>query len=99
MQREEPPTMATGLERIAAKARCEPKLRFTSLAHHITRERVWENLQQIPKDSAPGVDGQQVTEAKESFGAGDPACLYPEARQAGETPLGCSLCQRPGAPA
>jgi RNA-directed DNA polymerase len=23
-----------GLERIAAKARCEPKLRFTSLAHH-----------------------------------------------------------------
>ena len=69
MQREEPPTMATGLERIAAKARCEPKLRFTSLAHHITRERVWENLQQIPKDSAPGVDGQQVTEAKESFGA------------------------------
>ena len=31
------PTMETGLERIAAKARCEPKLRFTSLAHHITR--------------------------------------------------------------
>jgi len=27
-----------GLERIAAKARSEPKLRFTSLAHHITRE-------------------------------------------------------------
>jgi hypothetical protein len=57
------------LLRIAAKARCEPKLRFTSLAHHITRERVWTNLQQIPKDSAPGVDGQHVTEAKESFGA------------------------------
>jgi len=30
---------------------------------------VWKNLQQIPKDSAPEVDGQQVTEAKESFGA------------------------------
>ena len=68
MQREEPPTMATGLERIAAKARCEPKLRFTSLAHHITKERVWENLCQIRKDSAPGVDGQTVPEAKESFG-------------------------------
>src|SRR5215469_7473488 len=47
MQREEPPAMETGLERIAARARCEPKLRFTSLAHHVTKERVWENLCQI----------------------------------------------------
>jgi RNA-directed DNA polymerase len=67
MQREEPPVMATELERIAAKARCEPKLRFTSLAHHITRERVWANLCQISSQSAPGVDGQTVTDAKESF--------------------------------
>ena len=67
MQREEPPVMTTGLERIALKARCEPKLRFTSLAHHITKERVWENLNQIPAKSAAGVDGQTVTEAKESF--------------------------------
>ena len=67
MQREEPPAMATGLERIAAKARCEPKLRFTSLAHHISRERVWGNLCQIPNNSAPGVDGQTVAQAKESF--------------------------------
>ncbi len=59
--------MTTGLERIALKARCEPKLRFTSLAHHITKERVWENLNQIPAKSAAGVDGQTVTEAKESF--------------------------------
>ena len=29
MQREEKPVMATGLERIAAKARSEPKQRFT----------------------------------------------------------------------
>jgi RNA-directed DNA polymerase len=69
MQREDTPTMETGLERIAAKARSEPKLRFTSLAHHITGERVWKNLCQIPKYSAAGVDGQMVTEAKESFGA------------------------------
>jgi RNA-directed DNA polymerase len=68
MQREETLTMETGLERIAAKARCEPKLQFTSLAHHITRERVWTNLCQIPNRSAPGVDGQTVTEAKENFG-------------------------------
>jgi len=67
MQREEPPAMATGLERIAAKARCEPKLPFTSLAHHISRERVWGNLCQIPNNSASGVDGQTVAQAKEGF--------------------------------
>jgi hypothetical protein len=67
MQSEEKPVMATGLERIAAKAREEPKLRFTSLAHHITGERVWKNLNQIPNRSAPGVDGQRVAEAKEDF--------------------------------
>ena len=59
--------MTTGLERIAAKARCEPKLRFTSLAHHVTRDRVWGNLCRIPRKSAPGTDGQTVAEAKETF--------------------------------
>src|SRR6202049_3000367 len=68
MQRKETPAIETGLERIAAKAQGAPKLRFTSLAHHITRERVWENLCEIRTDSAPGVDGQTVPEAKESFG-------------------------------
>ena len=67
MQREDKPTMETGLERIAAKARGEPKLRFTSLAHHLTRDRVWKNLSQIPKRSAAGVDGQTVADAKENF--------------------------------
>jgi group II intron reverse transcriptase/maturase len=67
MQREDQPTMATKLEQIVAKARREPNLRFTSLVHHITRERVLKNLQQIPKHSAPGVDGQTVEGAKESF--------------------------------
>jgi RNA-directed DNA polymerase len=59
--------MSTGLERIAAKARCEPKLRFTSLAHHLTPDRIWESLSHIPNDSAPGCDGQTVAEAKEDF--------------------------------
>src|SRR5262249_58905070 len=67
-QREDQTAMARGLEQIAAKARREPKLQFTSLAHHITQDRVWRNLKQIPKRSAPGVDGQGVTEAKKSFG-------------------------------
>src|SRR5215471_9901889 len=55
MQREDPPTMETKLEQIAAKARCEPKLRFTSLAHHITRDRVLKALSKIPNHSAAGV--------------------------------------------
>ena len=59
--------MSTGLERIAARAR-SPKLRFTSLGHHVTRERIWKNLCQIPASSAPGCDGQTVAEAKEEFG-------------------------------
>lgn len=60
--------METELERIAAKARCEPKLRFTSLAHHITRDRVQRNLSRVPNRSAVGVDRQTVEAAKESFG-------------------------------
>ena len=86
MQREEPPAMGTELERIAAKARDEPTLRFTSLAHHITNERVWKNLGQIRTDSAPGVDGQTVTEAKESFGVWSEPMLQSVHRQGYQTP-------------
>ena len=68
IQREDQPTMETGLEHIAAKARCEPKLRFTSLAHHITRDRVQRNLFRIPNRSAVGVDRQTAEAAKGSFG-------------------------------
>lgn len=67
MQREENPVMTTGLERIAAKARRGTKFQFTSLAHHITEERVWGNLNRIPDKSAPGCDGQTVLEAKQDF--------------------------------
>ena len=54
IQREDQLAMETKLEQIAAKARREPKLRFTSLAHHITRDRVRKNLLQITKRSAAG---------------------------------------------
>src|SRR5947199_268394 len=67
MQREDQLTMETKLEQIAAKARREPNLRFTSLAHHVTRDRVQKNLSQIPQRSATGVDGQTVAAAKERF--------------------------------
>jgi RNA-directed DNA polymerase len=62
IQREDQLTMETKLEQIAVKARCEPKLRFASLAH-----RVQKNLLQIPKRFAAGVDGQTVEATKESF--------------------------------
>lgn len=67
MQREDTPVMPTGLGRIAVKAREEPKLRFTSLAHHVTAELIWRNLCQIPNKSAAGCDGKTVAEAKEEF--------------------------------
>jgi RNA-directed DNA polymerase len=86
MQREDKPTMETGLERIAAKARCDSNLRFTSLAHHITRDRVWTNLCQIPDRSAPGVDGQTATAAKENFSEWIDAMLQSVHRQGYRAP-------------
>lgn len=67
--------MITGLEKIAAKARGEPKLQFTSLAHHIDAERLWQNLCRIPRRTAPGSDGQTVDEVKQDFPAWSAAVL------------------------
>jgi len=59
--------MKTGLEGVAAKARAETKLVFTSLAHHVTKDRIKESLSHIPVGTAPGVDGRGVGTAKETF--------------------------------
>ncbi|MBS0351946.1 MAG: group II intron reverse transcriptase/maturase, partial [Proteobacteria bacterium] len=59
--------MATKLEEIAAKARRETNLQFTSICHHVTGELVWESLKHIPNQSAPGIDGIDVMKAKETF--------------------------------
>lgn len=67
--------MSTGLERIAAKARQEPKLRVTSLAHHLDAERLWHHLGHVPRQTAPGSDGQTVDEVKQAFGAWSEATL------------------------
>ena len=67
--------MSTGLERIAAKARQEPQLRFTSLAHHIDAERLWRNLCHVPHHTAPGSDGQTVDDLKQAFVAWSAATL------------------------
>jgi group II intron reverse transcriptase/maturase len=57
----------TGLGRIAAKARSDKKIVFTSLAHHITKERLWRSLCAIRGNTATGIDGQSVESAKETF--------------------------------
>lgn len=59
--------MATKLEEIAAKARAEPNLQFTSLCHHVTKERVRRCLEHISIQSAPGIDDIKVDRAKEYF--------------------------------
>ena len=69
MQRGEPPVMETGLERIAAKARCEPKVRFTSLAHHVTRGRIWGNLCGNVLEDGAGRGWANSGEAQEEFKA------------------------------
>ena len=88
--------METGLERIAAKARCEPKLRFTSLAHHITKERVWKSLCQIPATSAAGVDGRGYRRRRRASRDGLSGCCNPStARDIGRPIFGGSISRSP----
>lgn len=68
--------MATGLERIAAKARQEPQLRFTSLAHHLDAIRLWQNLCHVSPHTAPGSDGQTVDDLKQAFVAWSTTTLH-----------------------
>ena len=55
-------TVATALERIAAKARREPKLTFTSFVYPITPNRLRDHLSHMEKTSAAGIDGHTVAE-------------------------------------
>jgi len=57
--------MASDLTRIRSKASREPKLRFTSLYHHVTDvEQLRACYEQIEPGAAPGVDGV----AKDKYG-------------------------------
>ena len=67
IQRREYWTMTAGLERIADKARREPTLQFTSLAHHLTVERLWQALQHLDASTAPGLDGVSYHDAIATF--------------------------------
>lgn len=59
--------MSTSMDRIATKTREDKKLCFTSLAHHITPQRLLNSLLQIKPSSSAGVDGEDVNTALGTF--------------------------------
>lgn len=54
--------MSTELDRIAAKAKAEPRLQFTSLAHLITSKFLEETWELMNRRGASGVDGESTKE-------------------------------------
>jgi group II intron reverse transcriptase/maturase len=52
--------MSTTLAKITLKAKTDPKLRFTSLAHLLTPEYLKENWRQMNKAAAKGIDGETI---------------------------------------
>lgn len=59
--------MTTKLTRIADKAKTEPGLRFTSLAHLLTSEFLLETWRQMNRKGASGVDGETTKEFEEKL--------------------------------
>jgi len=57
----EPPTISTRLQRIAELASQTPKMKLTSLAHHIDIEWLREAYRRTRKDGAVGIDGQTAS--------------------------------------
>jgi hypothetical protein len=54
--------MSTQLRKIAAKAKQDPKARFTSLAHLLTPEFLRETWRQRNRKGASGIDGETIQE-------------------------------------
>src|SRR5437773_10863522 len=54
--------MSTQLDQIAKKAKSNPKLRFTSLAHLLTPEFLTETWKQMNRRGTSGVDGETTKE-------------------------------------
>ncbi len=52
--------MSTELSKIAEKAKTDPELRFTSLAHLLTPEFLKETWKQMNRHGAGGVDGETI---------------------------------------
>jgi group II intron reverse transcriptase/maturase len=54
--------VSTQLLKIAVKAKQEPKVRFTSLAHLLTPEFLLETWRQLNRKGASGIDGETIEE-------------------------------------
>ena len=54
--------MSTQLLKIAARAKREPKARFTSLAHVLTPDFLRETWRQLNRKGASGIDGETIAE-------------------------------------
>ena len=52
--------MSTQLLKIAARAKQDPKARFTSLAHVLTPEFLRETWRQLNRKGASGIDGETI---------------------------------------
>ena len=59
--------MSTPLDQIAKKAKSNPKLRFTSLAHLLTPEFLTETWRQMNRRGASGVDGETTKEFEQGL--------------------------------
>src|SRR5215472_17766168 len=59
--------MSTQLDQIAKKAKSNPKVRFTSLAHLLTPEFLKETWQQMNRRGASGIDGETTTEFEQDL--------------------------------
>jgi RNA-directed DNA polymerase len=54
--------VSTQLRKIAAKAKQDPKVRFTSLAHILTPEFLRDTWRQLNRKGASGIDGETIEE-------------------------------------
>ena len=54
--------MSTQLDRIAAKAKADRKVRFTSLAHVLTPDFLTETWRQMNRRGVSGIDGESTQE-------------------------------------
>src|SRR5713101_7327338 len=59
--------MSTQLDQIAKKAKSNPKLRFTSLAHLLTPDFLTETWKQMNRRGASGVDGETTKEFEQGL--------------------------------
>ncbi|HRY50354.1 MAG TPA: group II intron reverse transcriptase/maturase [Candidatus Paceibacterota bacterium] len=68
--------MCTKQQRIAEIARQRPTERLTALNHYLDVEGLTEAYHRVRRDSAPGVDGQRVSDYGQYLGESLPALLH-----------------------